>query len=193
MFDRIYVACMSFEELLALFQCEVADDDDFYAVLAYNIAQSNRQQFEEMLQDLSGTRLRAAIFGLGTSAGLDHSSGDLIFRYIDHSDVLVAAEAIDALRRMGLADWPQIEPALRHQSAYVRGAALRFAKAKLGAGAKPILVEGLQDADPIVRQNALDELEEIIAPQDIPLITPYLNDTSADVRQAARTLLESME
>ena len=192
MLDTINIFGKTFEELWGLFLCEVADDDDFYDVLAYNLAKANRQRFEGELQSLSGKRLRAAICGLGMAASPDNGTSDLVFRYVGDSDPFVAAAAIDALQRIGSVDWPKIEPTLGHPSAYVRGAALRFARARLGACSLPILVEHLRDDDPIVRQNALDELDGIATPHEVPLVAFYLEDPSAEVRQAARTLLDSV-
>lgn len=192
MLDTIYISGMSFEELLALFLCDVADDDDFYDVLAYNLAKSHRQQVEGMLQSLSSKRLRAAICGLGLAAPYDNGSGAVVSRYITHSNALVVAAAIDALQRIGSVEWAEVKPALQHPSAYVRGAALRFARSKLGAESVPVLIEGLRDSDAIVRQNALDELDGVATSQEIPHIALCLNDPSAEVRQAAQTLLESI-
>jgi hypothetical protein len=192
MLDTIYISGMSFEELLALFLCDVADDDDFYDVLAYNLAKSHRQQVEGMLQSLSSKRLRAAICGLGLAAPYDNGSGAVVSRYITHSNALVVAAAIDALQRIGSVEWAEVKPALQHPSAYVRGAALRFARSKLGAESVPVLIEGLRDSDVIVRQNALDELDGVATSQEIPHIALCLNDPSAEVRQAAQTLLESI-
>lgn len=192
MVDKINLAGKTFEELWALFLCEVADDDDFYDVLAHNLAKEDRHRFEGVIQSLSDKRLRAAIVGLGTVASPDNGISDLVIRYVGHSDPLVVAAAIDALRHAGSVDWPKIEATLRHPSAYVRGAALRFARARLGARSLPMLVEHLRDSDPIVRQNALDELEGIATPQEAHLVASCLNDPSSDVRQAARTLLASL-
>lgn len=190
MFDAINISGKSFEELLALFLCEVADDDDFYDVLAYNLAKEHRQQIVGMLQSLSSKRLRAAICGLGLAATSDDGADAVISRYLGHSDALVVAAAIDALRRTGSVNWSTVAPALKHPSAYVRGAALRFAKAKLGVASVPTLVDNLRDDEAIVRQNALDELTGVATSHEIPHIVLCLNDPSAEVRQAAQTLLD---
>lgn len=181
----------SFEELAALFFCEVSDDDDYYDVLACNLAQAHRKQLLPMLDCLSPKRLRAAICGLGL-AGVVESEA-VILGYLLHTEPLVVAAAIDALRRIGYVDWSGVEPCLHHSSPYVRGAALRFAKAGLRGGALAILREALNDQDAVVRQNALDELEGLTTASDLEWIMPFLRDESAEVRAAAASLIEAIK
>lgn len=180
----------SFEELAALFFCEIADDDDFYDVLAYNLATEHRKPLEALLGSLSGKRLRAAIGGLGWT-GSSQSDG-LIGEYLSHTDPLIAATALDALCHTGSVEWVMVSHHLQHSSEYVRGAALRFAKARLGAQALPILRKALQDPAAIVRENALDALDGIVAANDLHWIAPYLSDPATNVRQAAAGVVEAM-
>lgn len=177
----------TFEELAALFFCDIANDDDFYDVLACNLASKHHKQLEAMLDCRSGKRLRAAICGFGLAGSAQ--SDDIIREYLSHADPIVVAAAIDALRRTGSIDWSAVAHSLKHSSPYVRGAALRFARARLGAVALPILREALHDPDAVVRQNSLDELEGMVSANDLPWITPYLNDPSAEVREAAASVV----
>lgn len=192
MYDTINIAGKTFEELMALFFCEVKNDDDYYDVIACNLAQQYRSQLENLLHVLTGTRLRAAICGLGIASIESDKIDNLLAPFLNHSDDLVISAAIDALRRAGKSNWSLIEPLLRHQSPYVRGAALRYCKAKLGAGAASWLLEGFKDPDPIVRENALDEIEDIVDKSMMSIIETMLVDSSASVREAARTLLSNI-
>ncbi|WP_369916636.1 HEAT repeat domain-containing protein [Xanthomonas sp. NCPPB 3005] len=94
---------------------------------------------------------------------------------------------------MGTADWSAVSWQLQHPSPFVRGATLRFAKDRLGEEALPLLLRGLHDKDPIVRENAIDELDGLVSPDSADLIRPHLNDPSAHVRQAAKSLLDSID
>ncbi len=180
----------SFDELMGLFFCEVLDDDDFYDVVAAELARDYRHALETMLGSLSNKRLRAGICGLGMASSIE--SEPTIKNFLHHDEALVVAAAIDGLRRIGSAEWPIISSQLHHPSPYVRGAALRYAKEALGKDALPLLLASLDDADPIVRENAIDELDGLISADDAYLITPYLDDPAAHVREAAQTLLESI-
>lgn len=190
MLDTLNIVGKPFEELAALFFCDIANDDDFYDVLACNLARGHRKQLEAMLDCLSGKRLRAAICGLGLAGSVE--SNGIIREYLSHADPFVASAAIDALRRTGSIDWSSVAHCLKHSSPYVRGAALRFAKDRMGAGALPILREALHDPDAIVRQNSLDELEGLVSADDLQWITPYLNDPSVEVREAAVSIIEAI-
>ena len=133
-----------------------------------------------MLNNLSGQRLRGAICGLGMAGiGLHR-----ILAYVASGDERVACAAIDALRRVGTEDeWRVIFPLLKHESASVRSAAIRFARAVLGDRAKEFLSNALTDPAPLVRENALDELDGLVTNDLRPIITSLLQDESPSVRE----------
>jgi HEAT repeat protein len=186
----INLAGKSFDELMGLFFCEVIDDDDFYDVVAVELAKGYRHALEGMLDVLSSKRLRAGICGLGMASSAD--SGLVIKKFLYHDDALVVAAAIDGLRWIGSLEWPIISSQLNHPSPYVRGAALRYAKSALGKGALSLLLASLDDEDSIVRENAIDELDGLISVDNSYLVAPYLDDPAAHVRQAAQALLDSL-
>jgi HEAT repeat protein len=70
---------------------------------------------------------------------------------------------------------------------------LRYRKTIFGAESVPYLLAALEDDDPIVRENALDELEGIADQSMVHSISTLLKDTEASVRQAAKTLLMSIK
>lgn len=188
MLDSINLTGKTFEDLMALFFCDVNNDDDYYDVISYRLACEHQEQLEGMLHLLTGCRLRGAICGLGLAAG-EIGQSRVLEHYLSHSDPIVVSAAIDALRRTGATKWNQISPFLQHESPYVRGAVLRYCKAALGAGAISYLQTALNDPDPIVKENALDELEGIADSSMASLIKNLLTDSSPSVRQAAETLL----
>lgn len=187
----IHINGKSFDELMALFFCEILGDDDFYDVVATQLAEEHRQPLEAMLDSLSVKRLRAGICGLGIVSSVESES--VIKKFIDHDEPLVVAAAIDGLRRIGVADWSVVSSQQQHPSPFVRGAILRFAKDRLGEESLPLLLRGLDDEDPIVRENAIDELDGLVSSDSADLIRPYLDDASAHVRQAAKSLLDSID
>lgn len=176
--------------VVALFLQEKEDDDDHYDRTAQRLASENPALLRKMIGQLPSRQLRAAIFGFGTRG--DNLGREIALSYLEHADPLIAAEAIDALRRTDPAAWPRVSGFLAHASPFVRGAALRFARAALGNEAVPVLAAALDDSDPIVRQNALDELDGIATPSLSGKIAMYLGDADEGVRQAAESLLESL-
>lgn len=187
MLSSLNIVGKSFEELMALFFCDISGDDDFYDVLAYSLAQANSKLLVAMLDGLSPKRLRAALFGLGIVG--ESESSRHIFLYLSHEEPLVVAAAIDALRRIGSVNWSDVARNLQHPSPYVRGAVLRFARARLGSHSLEILREALNDPSPIVRQNSLDELEGLVTVDDLAWITSFLHDPSVEVQAAAASLI----
>jgi len=181
----------SYTELLSLFLCDISEDDDYYDVIACNIAINFPGRLEMLLDDLSGQRLRGAICGLGLAE--IRGSADRIKTYLTHGDERIVNVAIVALSRVGVpGDWSLIKPSLNHSSPYVRGAALRFARAMLGLGAKPILVDALKDKSGAVRWIALDELDGLATNELAGVVEQLLSDPDSEVRDAAESLLASI-
>lgn len=112
----------------------------------------------------------------------------ILLKHTRDSRELVAAQAIDALRLLDFKDTQaELLPLLTHQSAYVVGSVLRFLSRHDPAAARPRLIDALRSPSPIVRQNAIDELDELECTQALSEIRRLLTDPDPDVRQAAQT------
>jgi len=190
MLNSVNILDRTFEEFMTLFLCEIANDKDYYVVIAYHLVKGYRPQLESMLHLLSTKRMRGAICAIGLVGS--PASDELVQGYLDHPEPQVVAESLDSLRLTGVVKWERISHFLVHASPFVRGAALRFARTKLGKDALSLLLAALNDVDEIVRQNAIDELDGIADQSHIPLLAPFLQDPSVHVRQAAETLIASI-
>ena len=72
----------------------------------------------------------------------------------------------------------------------------QWSKARLpakGVRAMPLLEKALKAEEPIVRQNAVDELDEMNHRPALEKIKRLLRDPDKDVRQAARTAVAHLE
>ena len=86
----------------------------------------------------------------------------------------------------------QVLPLLKHASPYVRGSVLRFMSELYPERAVPLLIDALNDAHFIVRENAADELGELEAVEALPFLRASLQDAHPHVRQAAETAIEML-
>jgi len=119
---------------------------------------------------------------------------DLLLSFLGHPDELVVARAVDSLGHLDdQEETERVWPLLRHPSPYVVASVHRFLRQHAPEKAWPILLDGLKSPDPIVRQSALDELDELGRPEALAAIRPLLDDEDADVRQAAETAVEHLE
>jgi HEAT repeat protein len=75
----------------------------------------------------------------------------------------------------------------------VVGSALRFFARCDPVRAVPLLEKALKAEEPIVRQNAVDELDEMNHRPALEKIKRLLRDPDKDVRQAARTAVAHLE
>lgn len=188
--DNISLEERNFEELMMLFLNEM-NDDEYYYFISHCLVKKYLKYIKYILPLFSKVRLRWLIRNI---SDLNTEEVDeLVPQFLENDDPLVIAESIDALSSSEKINWSDFESFLNHKSPYVRGAALRFAKVKLGKGAKPLLIKALKDPDPIVKQNGIDEIENLLDYSEINLITPLLNDDDEYVRQAAEFLLENFK
>ena len=118
---------------------------------------------------------------------------DTLLGYLTDERPAIVAAALDGLWRQGERDVVDTVLAMAsHRSPWVRGAVLRYMSRLHPDSARPLLVAALSDPDFIVRENAIDELDELDdGPGDaMPLIRSLLTDPHPHVRQAAQTALE---
>ncbi|MBW4550297.1 MAG: HEAT repeat domain-containing protein [Aphanocapsa sp. GSE-SYN-MK-11-07L] len=105
----------------------------------------------------------------------------------------IVASAIDGLRHQHI--WQvrdQVFALSKHPAPCVRGSVLRYMSQYDPKIASVMLVEALDDPDYTVRENALDELDQLGAVEAIPLIRSLLTDSHPDVQKAAETALENL-
>ena len=107
---------------------------------------------------------------------------------------MVVAEAVDTLSNFACRSAVEsVSPLLKHASPYVVGSALRFFARCDPVRAVPLLEKALKAEEPIVRQNAVDELDEMNHRPALEKIKRLLRDPDKDVRQAARTAVAHLE
>ncbi|BAZ31784.1 hypothetical protein NIES4074_42570 [Cylindrospermum sp. NIES-4074] len=117
----------------------------------------------------------------------------LLLTYLRDDRPLIIAEAIDGLRMLGAKDTVDIVLPLHiHPDPYVRGSVLRFMSRLYPNSSQPLLIEALQDPDYIVRENAIDELDDLGAVEAVANIRPLLTDSHPHVRQAAETAIQNL-
>jgi HEAT repeat protein len=192
--EVVFIADKSLPELECLFSCEIDDDDDFYAVVAYNISQLDPDYLLRHMDQYGGSRLRGAVFGLGLSPTRNRAQEARLVALLGHTEPLIVAEAIAALKNSDHKEyWSVIVPMFRHESPVVRGAVLRYARHALANDqAYSFLVAGLDDPDSTVRESAIDELGDLGNKEAVTRIRPLLKDSDEDVRQAARTAINGL-
>jgi hypothetical protein len=118
---------------------------------------------------------------------------DLLLSYLHDSRPQIIANAIRTLRHLDCQD--ALVPVLRfvnHSSPFIQGAALSFLSKCDFSIARPLLFAALESPSPIVRQIAIDELDESLCVDAIPKIRDLLLDKDPDVRLAAQTAIENL-
>lgn len=174
---------------------EVKDDEEvFNAAEAVARHPRGRVGLRRLLCSgaISSQGRRAILFGLA-SPPVAQADVALLRAALQDSDPYVVAEAIDALVEAGDdRDLPLVLAMSDAPSPYVRGAVLRFAAGRRLPSARDRLVAALSDPHPIVRQNAIDELDVSLGdgdPDRSRLLSALLQDPDDDVRAAARSAL----
>ena len=131
-------------------------------------------------------RLTAILLAITWFAERDRVHADLLIECLEHPDEHVAAEAIDGLSVLGGCGLTERILALAADPrALVRGAVLRFARRVVPDRAPALLLDGLRDPHYIVRENAVDELDELDYMPALPRIVELSRDPHPHVRSAA--------
>lgn len=194
-------------ELVSLFTADPAatapdETDLFLQELAIRIAQSGNEGVEFLLESFvkADRQRRKAI--LSSFGFVDRNSNKElldrirleVLRSLSSSDSDLIAAGVDSANGLGFLDLAEsIQPLLNHESAFVVGSVLRFLSAHFPSEAKHVLVAALKSPQPIVRQNAIDELDELECKEALPFIIELLNDPDKSVRDAAHWAVEHLE
>lgn len=174
------------------------DNCGYFGEVALRIRQHGKAGIDFLCGELDRAnleQLRGIILALTFPPPVEHPSlRDLVLSYLCDRRPLIIADAVDALRFLGATDTVDaVLPLRNHPDPYVRGSVLRFISHLFPLSAPPLLLEALQDPHYIVRENAIDELDELGAIEAIPDIRPFLSDPHPDVVQAARAAISNLE
>jgi vesicle coat complex subunit len=119
---------------------------------------------------------------------------EALLRFLGSPDPMVVAEAVDALRRLDFAGHlAKVETLLQHESPFVVGSALRYLAGLYPERALPHLLAALSSSEAIVRENAVDELDDLGWTEAVPQIRQLWNDPEPNVREAAQTAVAHLE
>lgn len=179
-----------------------SEKDLWFQEVAVRIARAGSEGVSFLLgsiPNLDRIRLRAVLLALSfipkavAEARLEELKGVLV-RFLAANDPELILEAIESLNHLGAVDVTrEVLPLLAHPSPYVVGSALRYLSRHHPELAKPALLGALKSNEPIVRQSAIDELDDLGCSEAVPYIRSLLEDEDMDVRQAARTALANLE
>ena len=192
---------LSLSELIARFHGAPLEGEEYayttYSEVALLIRESGSAGVEFLWKEAKKadtTRLRAILLALTQPPLEEPAIKKWLLSLLQDKRPLIVAEAIDSLTRQAEADTlQQVLPLLKHASPYVTGSVLRFMSEFYPERAIPLLIEALNDAHFIVRENAADELGELEAVDALPFLRAKLEDPHPHVRQAAETAIEMLE
>jgi HEAT repeat protein len=198
------------EELIAAFEAGPgsaaglsADEHDLWLdEVACKIAAHGERGLDFLLRRLGTAdeaRLRALLLGFSFAdpEALRKRGGEVQGQLraflLDHRPGIVAG-AVDTLSHLGDGEAAErVVPLLRHPSPFVVGSALRFLSRHRPDMARPLLRQALESPEWVIRENAVDELDELNDREALPQLRRLLSDEHEHVRQAARSAVEHLE
>lgn len=192
---RYRLADLSVAELMA--RWSVGDEyDDYYELIALALSEQGAPGIEVLERELDGRRvpqIRAALTVLEIHRGHDPEFVEKVEWLAGTSEPLVAGDAIRLLGFLGVtAPEELIRGKLNHPAPFIRAAMLDHLARTQPRSAYPALVRGLADSDHIVRETAVDALDDLGSTDAIASIEPLLQDPDENVRQAARTAVDNL-
>jgi len=193
---------LGYDELVMRFDGPPLDDlaesspHVFYEEVAMLLRDRDPQAGAAFLRGRAGSdqrpaRLAGALFGLSWHGAADVEHRPLLLGQLGHPDELVVQEAIDGLASLGSSqDLDVVASHATHRSPYVRGAVLRYRQRVFDAAARPWLLAGLSDPDPVVRFWALDALDDLGQEGDDQLIGQMTQDKDPDIAAHAQVIVD---
>jgi hypothetical protein len=174
------------------------DYDDYYEEVVQHIAAQGApglSYLKKVVQEaqMNVPQLRAAIWILSLQEEELWYREKLQILLQDSRDLIVA-DAIDGLAVLKARDLSEkILQLYNHPSPYVKGSVLRYMSKLFPNEAPPMLIKALKDPHYIVRENAIDELDDLEYYQALPDIRALLQPGEhEDVIQAAETAVENL-
>jgi hypothetical protein len=126
-----------------------------------------------------------------------HVLNPILLYLLDGTDSSLLQTAIEIFamqRYVGIKQ--KILDKISHSSPHVRGSVLRYMSDVFPSESIALLFTALQDDSYIIRETAIDALDEMDSeyqPANLEsLFTPFLSDPHPDVRQAAETAIENL-
>ncbi|MGW0007282.1 HEAT repeat domain-containing protein [Nocardia grenadensis] len=170
--------------------------DDYYEAVARELYAQGEPGVEVLTQELAGHRvpqLRAALTVLAMHQGSEPAFVEKVKLLAGDSEPVIAGDAIRLLGSLGVTELGErIRGLGDHPSPFVRASVLDYLARAEPELAYPALVQGLRDSDYVVRETAVDALDDLDSTEAIPAIEPLLEDPHEDVRQAARTAVDNL-
>jgi len=192
---------LSLDELIVRFRGPATGHEDeeqvYYDEAAYRMPERHGEKgLVFLLEELEQVRddeirLGAVLGGLWLLPPQHPLGTQTYLFYLDHSNELIVMEAIDGLAHLEATEaHDRVLAHLAHPSQYVVGAVLRYMSRLFRDEALSILLEALRDERYIVRECAVDELDELDPPafdaEVASHIRPLLDGSHPDERSAAR-------
>jgi hypothetical protein len=176
---------------------DAGDGSIYYSEVAWRIVQRGHEGLQFLLDtanNCSVGQLRGILVALSFPPCLDDPRIDhLIEACLDNSHPIIIADAIRALASRGKAELiNRVLSFQNHSCEYVRGSVLVFMRRLYPQQSLLLLLDALHDPHYIVRESAIDELDDLGDVSAISAIEPFLTDPEGDVRQAARTAIENL-
>lgn len=192
---------LNLPKLIDCFQKTVPEDESdsiYFDEVALLIRQQGKAGIDFLFGELDRAnleQLRGIILALTFPPPVEHPSlQGILLSYLHDRRPLIVADAVDELSFLGATDTADaVLPLITHPDSYIRGSVLRFISRLFPLSAPPILLEALQDPHYIVRENAIDKLDDLGTIEAIPYIRPFLSDPHPHVVEAAETAISNLE
>jgi HEAT repeat protein len=199
---------LGLNELVQRWQSPPLDGEEYadlyYQEVADKICMSGSEGIDFLLAfvlhtdtNSEASRFSAVVLVLSKYSQKSNDFRSTLVKCLDEEQDSIVSASIEALSSQKVLDVKQqILEKIEHRSPYVRSSVLRYVSQVFPAESIPLLVHALQDKDYIVRESAIDELDEMeheMEPNSLKiLLEPLLEDSYPQVRQAAQTAIANL-
>lgn len=192
---------LTLDELIERFRGDPPEPEyaaEYFMDIGYRIGKHDERGVAFLLDERARVEheeslLRGVLCGLSCERIRYPDVRPVFYGYLSDARDVIMVDAIAGLGLYGDKRALSAVIALRgHPSGMVRGAVLRYLQDCYSKDAVPAALAALNDPHPVVRESAIDVLDELlVAGHYLDRIRPFLEDPDKDVRAAAAWAIEA--
>lgn len=191
-FCNLYIDGKSFDELFDLFNVNIKDDSEYYFVIAFNLLSYHSDKILSIYCNLNINQKIGIINALCFVKIDNFDTEKFLLDLLNDNNKYIIFHSIISLKYIDKNHSGLVERFLLSDDEILKSGSIQYLSNKNGLLFKERLKEYLKDPSSLVREVALDELDDL---NDIDLINDAmtcLQDESQNVRNLAQYIVDRL-
>lgn len=186
------ISHMSLEDLLKLFNIEM-NDESFYETIAFNLVQKYHLELIVLFERFDHKRKKAILIAL-RDCSKNKKIKKFLLSKLNQLDGDLQIVIIDTLSYFKFSDYSIFNSYLHESNIDLQCAMIRFFSRQKGGDFKTELINFLQHPDSRIKENAIDQLDELEESSEehirtLKYLVPLLHDNDGNIVEIVKDIL----